>query len=270
MPNPQDPAPVVVVITGSTRGLGFGLAEAFLARGCAVVVSGRHEASTSAAAAKLSARHGDRVIGVAADVTDPKAVQNLWDRAARRFGAVDVWINNAGLNHAPLALWKLGDEQVGEVVATNLAGSVNGALVALRGMVPRRRGQIFNVEGFGSSGLKREGMAVYGSTKRAIRYFTQSLAKDARGTGVLVGAINPGMVVTELLVKGYSAAPEKWESAKKFFNIAADHVETVAPWIADRVLANDRRLANITWLSTGKLMGRFLAAPFRKKRDLFG
>jgi hypothetical protein len=76
------------------------------------------------------------------------------------------------------------------------------------------------------------------------------------------------MVVTDFLTQQYEERPEDWESAKRIFNILADRVETVTPWLAHKVLANDKTGVRIAWMSRGKTMGRFLAAPFRK-RDLF-
>jgi hypothetical protein len=78
------------------------------------------------------------------------------------------------------------------------------------------------------------------------------------------------MVVTDLLTKQYETRPpEDWERATRIFNILADHVEAVAPWLVDKVLKNEKTGVRFKYLTTPKLVGRFLAAPFRK-RDLFG
>jgi hypothetical protein len=84
----------------------------------------------------------------------------------------------------------------------------------------------------------------------------------------VVGALLPGMVVTDMLAQQYEANPEGWERNKRVFNIMGDRVETIAPWFAQRMLANDRSGARIKWMSRFKLIGRFIAAPF-SKRDLF-
>jgi hypothetical protein len=76
------------------------------------------------------------------------------------------------------------------------------------------------------------------------------------------------MVMTKLVTAQYDERPEDWERAKRIFNIIGDRVETVAPWLAQQVLENHKHGARIRWLSRGKLIGRFLTAPFRK-RDLF-
>ena len=76
------------------------------------------------------------------------------------------------------------------------------------------------------------------------------------------------MVTTEFLTAPYEDRPEDWERAKRIFNILADKVETVTPWLAQKVLANRRTGVRFNWLTRGKVMARFLMAPFRQ-RDLF-
>ena len=91
-----------VVVTGSTRGIGLGLAENFLRRGCNVVVSGRNPETVEDIAAQLGAAfEAQRVAGRACDITDGAALQGLWDLARERFGRVDIWINNAGISIHP-------------------------------------------------------------------------------------------------------------------------------------------------------------------------
>jgi NAD(P)-dependent dehydrogenase (short-subunit alcohol dehydrogenase family) len=86
-----------IVITGSTRGIGYGLAEAFLSLGCSVTVSGRGEEAVEKAAAGLkSSFEAERVFGTACDVTDPSQLQALWDKSIEIFRKVDIWVNNAG------------------------------------------------------------------------------------------------------------------------------------------------------------------------------
>jgi NAD(P)-dependent dehydrogenase (short-subunit alcohol dehydrogenase family) len=258
-----------IVITGSTRGIGYGLADSFLALGCAATISGRAPAGVEKAVAELSAKHkADRVFGHPCDVTDFEQVQALWDVAQAHWGQIDIWINNAGVSHPQANLWELTPEQIRAVVVTNLAGAMYGSKVALRGMLEQGFGSLYNLEGLGSDGRKVEGLALYGSTKCALRYLDESLAQETRGTPVLVGALRPGMVVTDMLTRQYVERPEEWEQAKRIFNILADRVETVTPWLARQVLANDKTGVCITWMTRRKSIGRFLSAPFRK-RDLF-
>jgi NAD(P)-dependent dehydrogenase (short-subunit alcohol dehydrogenase family) len=259
-----------VVITGSTRGIGYGLADSFLDLGCAVVVSGRTSGTVEKVVARLSAKHdADRVFGYPCDVTDFEQVQALWNAAQARFDKIDIWINNAGLGNPQMDFWELPAEEIQAVVSTNLIGAMYGAKVALSAMLEQGFGAVYNMEGLGSDGRKVEGLALYGSTKAGLRYLDECLVKETEGTPVLVGALRPGMVITDFLTRQYEdRSPEDWESAKRMFNIIADRVEDVTPWLAQQVLANDKNGACISWLSRWKVMGRFLTARFRK-RNLF-
>jgi NAD(P)-dependent dehydrogenase (short-subunit alcohol dehydrogenase family) len=259
----------IVVITGSTRGIGYGLADSFLALDCAVVVSGRTDEAVGKAVGELSAKYeADRVFGQPCDVTVYRQVQALWDAVVARFGKIDIWINNAGIGHPQVSFWKLPAEQIEAVLNTNLLGAMVGSKVALQGMLEQGSGAIYNLEGLGSGGFRVPGTSVYATSKAGLRSFDETLAREARDTPVIVGALRPGMVITDLVTKPYEGRPEEWESAKRIFNIIADRVETVTPWLARRVLDNTKNGARISWSSTWKVMGRFATALFRK-RDLF-
>jgi len=259
----------IVVITGSTRGIGYGLADSFLALGCAVTISGRTRASVEKAVAELSAKHqADRVLGHPCDVIYFEQVQALWDAAQAHWGKIDIWINNAGIGHSQTDFWDHSPDQIRAVVDTNLMGAMYGSIVALRGMLAQGFGGLYNVEGLGSGGHMVQGLALYGSTKSGLRYLDQSLMQETRGTPVLVGALRPGMVMTDLVTKQYKERPQDWGRDKRIINILADRVETVTPWLARQVLANDKTGVCITWLTRRKVIGRFLAAPFGK-RNLF-
>jgi NAD(P)-dependent dehydrogenase (short-subunit alcohol dehydrogenase family) len=236
----------IVVITGSTRGIGYGLADAFLGYGCAVTISGRTKTSLGGALSRLSTNHeADRILGQPCDVTRIEQVQALWDAAVNHFGKIDIWINN------------------------NLLGAMYGSQVALRGMLDQGFGGLYNMEGLGSDGRRVEGMTLYSTTKYGLHYLTDALVAETRGTPVLVGALSPGMVITEMLTREEVRSEEDWDTTKRIFNVLADRVEDVAPWLARQVLDNDRTGVRIKWLTRSKIVTRFLTAPFRK-RDLFG
>jgi NAD(P)-dependent dehydrogenase (short-subunit alcohol dehydrogenase family) len=255
------------VVTGSSRGIGLGLARELLARGASVVVSGRSQQAVDAAVAELG--HADRVLGVGCDVTDPASVQALWDAAVARFGRVDIWVNNAGTTTVPLPLWQVGSDEVRQTVETNLLGTLYGVQVATRGMLAQGGGQVFNVEGMGSKGEVQVGLLPYACTKAAVGYLDKALLKELKGSGVQVCSIRPGINVTEHLMHGAEhLSPERLAKTKKVFNILGDLPETTTPYLAERILATKRTGTRIAWLTTPKIAWRFAAAPFRK-RDLF-
>ncbi|UCG71341.1 MAG: SDR family oxidoreductase [Chromatiales bacterium] len=254
----------VIVVTGSTRGIGRGLAREFLKGGHKVVVTGRSQGSVDKALAEL-APLGD-VLGQPCDVRSRADLQQLWDAAVARFDRVDVWINNAALapNHQLLA--DIPPEEIAATIDTNLTGTIYGSQVALQGMLAQGSGKIYTFEGFGSDGMTNPGLAIYGATKRAVRYFTQSLVKEYADSPVLIGSLSPGMVPTDLLIYSSRAEdPAQWEKSKRIMNTLGDKVETVTPWLAEQALANDRHGANIAWLTRGKALKRFLLPSYRKR-----
>lgn len=254
----------VAVVTGGTRGIGLGLARELMARDCQVVVCGRSPERLAEAVAEL----GDHAHGVVADVTDRADVQRVWDEAVAAYGRVDVWINNAGLSAPRRPLPEVPVPAAEAVLRTNVLGVIHGCAVAQTGLAAQDGGGwIWNMEGFGSTGQVQPGMATYGASKRAVTYLTESLVKETKGSSVKVGFLSPGIVATDLLVGDYDD-PADFEKARKIFNILGDRVETVTPWLAERVLAAGKSGTRVAWLTTPKAMGRFMTAGFRK-RDIF-
>lgn len=257
-----------VVITGSTRGIGRGLAQHFLARRCKVMVSGRDRSVVEQAVRQLS--HGvdaNLVAGQYCEISNASDLQRLWDEAQRRFGRVDIWINNAGASmRAPLGDASAAD--IERVIRVNLTGLLLATSIAVRGMRAQGGGQIWNMEGFGSGGQIAAGMSVYGASKRAVSYLNKALAKEFRDTPIQVCALSPGIVVTDLLMGDYDRDSPEWEKAKRIFNILGDSVETVAPFLVNGVLRANKSGAKVVWLTRRKAFLRFLTAAFNK-RDLF-
>jgi NADP-dependent 3-hydroxy acid dehydrogenase YdfG len=159
-------------------------------------------------------------------------------------------------------------------VRANVIGSMNSAQVAVAGMSAQAQGgKLFlTLGGGGASGRVVPGMAVYSTTKRAVKYFADSLVKERRKLDdgrVLVGTISPGVNVTEGLVREMRALPEA-ERAKALrqLDFVGEHVSTTTPWIVERILAATRQGEDITWLTPGKLLRRGLGMMVGRKRDV--
>ena len=256
-----------VVITGGTRGIGYGLAQAFLQRGCQVVICGRSQESTQEAVNKLASDYGkERVLGQACDVSNYDQVQALWDAAKAHFGQLDIWINNAGLSHPPVNLWQIDPDRTKAVVDTNLIGLIYCNQIVINGMMQQGSGTIYNMEGSGSSGRPFPTLLLYQLTKRALKFMTTGLVKATEDSQVKICYLSPGIVPTDLLVEGYDE--EGLNRAKRIFNILGDRVETVTPYLADEILKNDKHGARIAWMTTPKIIWRFITSPFNK-RDIF-
>lgn len=261
-----------VVITGSSRGIGRGMAREFLRRGHGVMIHGRSQASVEAALGDLQAdatAHQARLAGRPAAMADYPAVQALWDAAVAELGRVDIWINNAGISNSRALIGRLDPAEIRDVNETNVLGTMYGAQVALRGMLGQGSGAIYNFEGLGSDGRVMPELSLYGATKNAITYFTKCMIKETRDTPVRVGYLSPGIVLTHLALVGMADMSEQRQAhVKRMYNILADRVETVTPWLVEGVLANRKHGARIAWLTPRKAAWRFATARF-SKRDLF-
>jgi NAD(P)-dependent dehydrogenase (short-subunit alcohol dehydrogenase family) len=258
-----------VVITGSTKGIGYGMAREFLRRGHDVVISSRGEAAVTKAAADLSAEFpGRRVVGECCDVANYDDVERLWGKSAEALGKVDIWINNAGRDGLKMPFFALPKDDYMLTVQTNVVGLLNCNRIVIPEMYKQGGGAIFNMEGFGSNGQTRPTTGVYGMTKYALRYFTKAISKELDKTPVRMGYLSPGIVVTDMLVPPPDKRGEGWEQTKKIMNILADTVDTVCPFLVDGILNSQKNGDAIRWLTPGKVRWRFFSSLFRK-RDIF-
>jgi NAD(P)-dependent dehydrogenase (short-subunit alcohol dehydrogenase family) len=258
-----------IVITGSTRGIGYNLAAAFLELGCVVTISGRTREAIEAAVNRLGEKYSrDMLYGFPCDVTDYIQVDRLWENAKTHYGRIDIWINNAGIATPRMNFWQASPEQYDEVVQTNILGTMYGTRVALTEMISQGYGALYNVEGFGARGRAMFRMALYGSTKASVHFINQSLAKETNGTPVIVGAIAPGMMITDLVTRQFKGREQELEKSKPILNIIAEKPETVAPVLVEKILKNQKNGATIAYSSYYGMLAKFLLAPF-KKRDLF-
>lgn len=255
-----------VVITGGTRGLGYELAREFGRMGWMVSLSGRTAESAGKVVSALEKEHPGRYAGWGMDIAVPGQAEALWVEAVAR-GTPDVWINNAGVNQERGGYADIDPVAAEAVVATNLFGAMRGTRVAFNGMRQAGAGRIYNMEGFGSNGMMTPGMTVYGTSKAALSYFTRSFAREAKGSGVAVGTLSPGMMMTDFL-KGPLEAMSGDERARlvRIYDILADSPEDVARFIVRRIAADRSAVPRIQWLTTPKVLARFLLAPFVRRR----
>jgi NAD(P)-dependent dehydrogenase (short-subunit alcohol dehydrogenase family) len=190
----------VAVITGSTRGLGLAIARAYASEGASVVISSRSADAVEKTKADLRAE-GRQVDGMAVDVGDLSQVQALAALAVKTFSRIDIWVNNAGTT-GPYGPTTGFDPRVfAGVVQTNILGTYYGSITALSHFKKQGGGKLINLLGMGYN-KPAPWQNAYGSSKVWIRHFTKALAaenKDNAGIGIY--ALNPGMVLTDLLVR---------------------------------------------------------------------
>jgi len=181
----------VVVITGGTKGLGKALASLFLSEKAKVIISAR---------AKKELQDTKKELGVetyVSDVTKEKDMQKLANFAVKKFGKIDIWVNNAGiwLPHKPIE--KTDWKRAHDLIEVNLFGTVYGSKAALAQMRKKNFGLIVNIVSV--SGLRgRINETAYCSSKFAATGFTKSLAKEVDGKRIKVLGVYPGGMQTNL------------------------------------------------------------------------
>ncbi len=262
-----------VVITGSARGLGFNMARFFREYNYNVVISDLKEENLIAAKEELEKTASDGSISYkVCNVTKLEELQDLMQFAVSQYNAVDIWINNAGVNQPQKAMWELTESEINTIIDVDLKGTIYGSKVAMEEMSKNHKGAIYNIEGYGSNDAHMLGLNMYGTSKRAVTHFTDGLAKEAeeKGTGVIVGKLSPGIMITEFTTHSLgNDSIELSEKTKKVYNILGDTPQTVGKFLVDEMVKNTKNNVRINWLTGGKAFMRFLTAGFNK-RNFFG
>lgn len=186
----------VVVITGSTRGIGRAMAESCVDAGATVVVSSRNAAAVDETIAALRSR-GGLVSGVPCDVADSAALERLLGHALEEHGAVDVWVNNAGISLGLRTHVDTSPAEIRSIVDTNLVGTMVASKMVVPYFAERGGGVLINVSGRGGRGDTAAYTAAYAATKAGVMVFTKSLAAEHRNDPVSVLVFMPGMVDTD-------------------------------------------------------------------------
>lgn len=196
---PSMPMPLqgrVAFVTGSARGIGRAIALELAAWGADVAVHALKNAALAEEVAASIRGLGRNSIAVLGDVRDKPAMEACAQRAATELGPVDILVNNAGTRQDG-AFILMGQEKWDEVLGVNLTGTVVTTKAFVRGMMSRRWGRIVNI--VSPSGiLGMPGQANYSASKGALVALTRSLARELAPFGVLVNAVNPGFIETEL------------------------------------------------------------------------
>ncbi len=193
------------VITGGAQGLGFAIAERFIAEGARVVLGDVNLDATQAAVDKLGG--ADVAAAVRCDVTSYADVEALVDAAAERFGSFDVMVNNAGITR-DATLRKMTEEQFDQVIAVHLKGTWNGLRKAAAVMREQQRGAIVNMSSI-SGKVGMIGQTNYSAAKAGIVGMTKAASKELAHLGVRVNAIQPGLIRSAMT----EAMPQRiWDS----------------------------------------------------------
>ncbi len=196
----------VVVITGTTSGIGKGMAKLFAQQGAKVVGSGRREEMGQAVADEIKAEGGEAIF-VRTDVSDVQQIQNLIDTAVKTYGRIDVLVNNAALE--PNKLFADNTyEDYRAVIDTNLGSYVMASIFALKYMKEQKSGKILNINSV-TAVQQVPGVVMYSLAKAAITNLTRGIALENAKDGIRCNEINPGLILA-----GEFEKPEVREWAK--------------------------------------------------------
>jgi len=197
----------VVLITGALTGIGRATALAFAHEGSRIVVSGRRDEAGPALAKELHSL-GAEAEFIKADVRKEEEVRSLIDRTIRRFGRLDVAVNNAGTEGQPGPVTEQTAESYAATFDTNVLGTLLSMKHELRVMLPQGSGSIVNLSStFGIRGAA--GASVYAASKHAVEGLTKSAALEGAAAGVRVNAIAPGPIETGMLDRFTGSAERK-------------------------------------------------------------
>jgi 3-oxoacyl-[acyl-carrier protein] reductase len=185
-----------VLVTGSTRGIGRAIAEEFAKHGANVIISGTVEEKAQEVAQELASKYGVKTLGVGMNVADSKSVEEAFKKIHSEFEGVDILVNNAGITRDTLFMrMKLEDWQ--KVLDVNLTGTFLVTKQVIRYMTKKRWGRIINISSVvGFTG--NVGQVNYATTKAGLIGFTKSLAKELAPRNVLVNAVAPGFIETDM------------------------------------------------------------------------
>ena len=198
----------VAAITGGTRGIGRGIAEALLAAGAKVALNGRSQEKGDQALSEMAA--GDNAIFIAGDVTKQTEVEGFINGTIDHFGQVDILVNNAGGSGGFAPIAQLSDEAWQEAAAWILHSAFWASRLALRSMEENGWGRVINISSVEGRQANKANVSHYITYKHALNGFTKAMAFEYGTKGITSNAISPGAIETDLMK---SAGPAAAESA---------------------------------------------------------
>ena len=227
---------VVVITAAAGTGIGGAAARRCLEEGAQVVISDQHHGRLAATRDELAGTHGDRVLSQPCDVTDEAQVTALIEAAIRRFGRIDVMINNAGLG-GTAAITEMTDEQWLAVLDVTLTGTFRCTRAALRQMVAQGHGGAVVNNASVLGWRAQPGQAHYAAAKAGVMAFTRCAALDVAAHGIRVNAVAPSLAIHPFLAKvtsedllaelagreAFGRAAEPWEVANVMVFLASDY-----------------------------------------------
>ena len=206
------------------------------------------------------------------DITNENDINNLINKTLNEFKTIDIWINNAGVNQPNVPIYKVDSKVIDRLIDIDLKGTILCSKLIFKVMKEQGYGAIYNVEGHGSNNALIAGLSIYGTAKRAVTYFTEALAHESNeiNANILVGKITPGIMITNFINTslGDGDKIELDDKTKKIYNILGDYPETIANFMVNKIINNNKNNVKFVWLSNTRAFTKFLTYSF-KKNDYF-
>lgn len=225
----------VVVVTGSTRGYGYAIAESFLEAGSLVAITGRSQKAVDSALTSLQTK--GRVSGFVMDVREEEQIYKLVDDVIKEFGRIDIWVNNAGYSNAAGMMLDMDPQDALDMFLSNDLGLLRCTQAIMHYMLPRKQGLLINIYGNGSFLRPASPTGLYGATKAWVTSFTRSLAKELQGSGVQILGFSPGMMTTDMLTSPVVIG-ERGKEMLKNFGFVLRFLGQPAKYAADKLVKN--------------------------------
>ena len=229
----------VAIVTGGSKGIGYGCAEALAAEGCDLSICARHRDELEAAAADLEAAHGVTVEPVVADLTVDDDIDTLVERTIDAFGTVDVLVNNAGTVGTPGGLDDNTTQDWRDLFELNLFAVVTLTRTVVPYMREQGWGRIINISSENGQQPYPDMMA-YSASKGALDNFSKALSKEVADDGILVNTVSPAFIETPLVNEMMAEAAEAQgisvdEMVEQFLAERRPHIEVGRPGTIEEV-----------------------------------
>lgn len=186
----------VALVTGASRGIGREIARLLAEHGADVAINYRGDEAAARETAGIVESLGRRALVIRADVSDPEQAGHMVGSVLEQFGRVDILVNNAGITRDNL-LASMEPEDIEAVIRTNLLGVIYPTQAVTRPMMRQRSGRIVNVSSSAASKPGR-GQSNYAAAKGGVEAFTKAMAVELAPRNVLVNAVAPGVIVTDM------------------------------------------------------------------------
>lgn len=220
-----------VFITGSTRGIGHAIANAFAKNGANVIINGR-SAISDELLAEFTAL-GVKAVGVSGDISKSDEAKEMVAKATEALGSVDILVNNAGITRDGLSL-KMSEEDFNAVLQINLTGAFNMTQAVLKPMTRAREGAIINISSVVGL-MGNAGQANYAASKAGLIGLTKSIAREVAGRNVRVNAVAPGFIESDMTAELSDKVKDlmKGQIPMKRFG-SAEEVASVVTFLAEQ------------------------------------